>query len=718
MIPVLAEISIIDGLTIWQTRDNRVGTGFEIVPCDLETENADAYHRRLVGLMRSLDPNVLGRIKVKSESSYESLGDCSRSSSLSEVGYTRRSVYLFVEIMGEPMILGRLRELVSSNSENRDVQALLKVYELIRQSGLTTKPLSEDQIKSFFIIPNDNWVKGESSITNGTQRLGVLRLVKPSSQPISEETLAQAALSLPPPFEISVSFRRIDARRTRIDLERRLRQISSASDATTDNLKSSTVVALNQNLISGADLFEYEFLFILSRSSEAILSEDISKSQTGLSQFGDFQVETYGVAPSWLSTLIGNSQHVTLKEIDEVLSLMLPIWVYGENHPPVISKRALIVSREDRTVHAFDLLDQRYNVFNSLIVGTSGRGKSVLTGLLTRSLLNDPNVYVIKIDVGGSHSKECELYGGQEYILQLNQSSGINPFSLVKREDVSDSEKIGILSKFLGVLILEQGEVSFSKELRSQIEENINNYLTKAKEPSLQEFYDLQIKFPRRSLLKRWVKSGLYESAFSVSSETQGEKSRLRYFNFSQIFQASDPEFAQAGIAAVLAEFNIEALSSDGRRIVLICDETPFFIKTCFDFFKFSTANVRKYGHAVILITQLSTDLVVNGDTGIIENSPQRFLFSVDGDIESYRLRFGLSQKQVEIIRNIISVPGKYSQVYLQTGEMGRRLRIEITREEYWEHTSSQIDKQKLSKLRTAVPELSLKEAIRCLSAV
>lgn len=718
MIPVLAEISIIDGLTIWQTRDIRVGTGFEIVPCDLETENAEAYHRRLVGLMRSLDPNVLGRIKVKSEASNESLGDCSRSSSLSEVGYTRRSVYLFVEIMGEPMILGRLRELISSHSENRDVQALLKVSELIRQSGLTTKPLNEDQIKSFFISPNENWVKGESSISNGTQRIGVLRLVKPSSQPISEETLAHAALSLPPPFEITVSFRRIDARRTRIDLERRLRQISSASDATSDNLKSSTVVAINQNLISGADLFEYEFLVILSRSSEAILSEDVGKAQTSLSVVGDFQVETYGVSPSWLSTLIGNSQHVPLKEIDEVLSLMLPIWVYGENRPPVISKRALIVSREDRTVHAFDLLDQRYNVFNSLIVGTSGKGKSVLTGLLTRSLLNDPNVYVIKIDVGGSHSKECELYGGQEYVLQLNQSSGINPFLLVKRPDVSDSEKIGILSKFLGVLILEQGEVSFSKELRSQIEENINNYLTKAKEPSLQEFYDLQIKFPRRNLLKRWVKGGLYESAFSVSSEMREEKSRLRYYNFSQIFQASDPEFAQAGIAAVLAEFNIEALSNDGRRIVLICDETPFFIKTCFDFFKFSTANVRKYGHAVILITQLSTDLVVNGDTGIIENSPQRFLFSVDGDIESSRLRFGLNQKQAEIIRNIISVPGKYSQVYLQTGEVGRRLRIEITREEYWEHTSSQIDTQKLNKLRTAVPELSLKEAIRCLSAV
>jgi hypothetical protein len=49
--------------------------------------------------------------------------------------------------------------------------------------------------------------------------------------------------------------------------------------------------------------------------------------------------------------------------------------------------------------------------------------------------------------------------------------------------------------------------------------------------------------------------------------------SRLRYYNFSQVFQASDPEFAQAGIAAVLAQFNIDSIEANGKRLVLICDE-------------------------------------------------------------------------------------------------------------------------------------------------
>ena len=368
-------------------------------------------------------------------------------------------------------------------------------------------------------------------------------------------------------------------------------------------------------------------------------------------------------------------------------------------------------------LYGFDLFNQNYSVYNTVIVGTSGKGKSVLTGLLSQCLLNDPQISIIKLDVGGSHKKECEILGGQEYVLELNRPSGINPFSVLDIQ-CSDSEKIGILSRFLMGLITEQGELSFSKDLRSQI----SGYIKIAKDPSLQEFYDLCLQFPRRNLLKRWVKGGVYENAFRIDGCTKNENisqaNRLRYYNFSQVFQASDPEFAQAGLSAVLAQFNIETLIQDGRRIVLICDETPFFIKSCFDFFKFSTANVRKYGHAVVLITQLSTDLVVNGDTGIIENSPQRFLFSLDGQANEFKNRFNLSDKQINTIKNLKSIPMVSSEVFLQTQTSSKKLTIKVTKEEYWRLTSSKNDQIRLENLRSAVPELSLKEAIKCLAAV
>ncbi len=149
---------------------------------------------------------------------------------------------------------------------------------------------------------------------------------------------------------------------------------------------------------------------------------------------------------------------------------------------------------------------------------------------------------------------------------------------------------------------------------------------------------------------------------------------------------------------------------------MLICDETPFFIKSCFDFFKFTTANVRKFGHAVVLISQLSTDLIVNDDTGLIDNSPQRFLFSIDGNHINFQNRFGLELGHIDSIKKLRTIPGEFSECLLQTAQDSRKLTIKVTKEEYWRLTSSKEDNLKISSLRKAMPQLTLLEAIKCLS--
>ncbi len=354
---------------------------------------------------------------------------------------------------------------------------------------------------------------------------------------------------------------------------------------------------------------------------------------------------------------------------------------------------------------------------------------------------------IIKLDVGGSHSKECELFGGEEYRLNLENPSGINPFEVLN-VTASDNAKLGILSKFVGALISEQSEKFLSKSLRADLEARMRSYIeTNPPNPSLDDFVEKTPHFPRIDLLKRWSKGGMYERAFAAARSRRAEEqssvtepaksvqlqascfppprqSRLRYYNFSQIFEAADPEFAQAGIAAVLAQFNIEMLraAESGKRIVLICDETPFFIRSCFEFFKLTTANVRKYGHASVLIAQLSSDFVVQvdaggkEDVGIIESSPQRFFFSMDGEEKVFKERFSLNDEQIEQVKGLQSVVGVCSEVLFQTEEKTRKLTVKVTPEEYWRLTTSRVDKEKLMNLLAAVPGLSMREAIRCLA--
>lgn len=718
MIPILNTFINENGLTIFNTTDNVFGIGFELRCCDIESDDTDSFNHKLLSVIRALPANALARVKLKFSSKPVEELNSPRSSEAAEIGYMNRSCVFFIEI-GSHVGIGNmlLKNFIFKNSD-RAIESLLEIKSIIEQSGLLAKPLDETELKKYFLETNSNWRKTDNSVFDGKSHTGIIRLVKPKSDPISIHSLSNILRQINKDLTIDVCFRKIDSGKTKLELERRLKQTkNNKNDPTLQAMQDATVTLIQDSLSSGANVVDYEFIISLTRENTESLNNDLKNIEIVFNNFADFKVETFGASPSWYATLIGNDIHVPLKELDNVFTSFLPIWIKGEVTKPISNTRALAMLRQDNSLYHFDLFNQSYSVYNSLIIGTSGKGKSVLTGLISQALLKDSGISIIKLDVGGSHSKECELHGGHEFKFQLNQPSGINPFRILKDNEVSDSDKIGILSRFLTILILEQNEAFIAKTLRAQIEESVSKYIQTCGTPSLNEFYNKITEFPRRNLLKRWVKGGVYENAFSVGNlDEKTSDQQLRYYNFSQIFQASDPEFAQAGIAAVLVQFNYESLKTKNSRIILICDETPFFIKSCFDFFKFTTANVRKYGHAVILITQLSTDLVVNGDTGIIENSPQRFLFSVDGDINEFQKRFQLTSENIKTLKALKSVPKIQSEVLLQTSEYSKVLTIKITKEEYWKLTSNKQDKEKLDGLLKHVPNLTLKEAIKCLS--
>lgn len=714
MLPKLKKIIESNGLTFWQTTDNNIGTGFEIDHCDLESNNSKEFSDRLSLVLRTLNPNILGRIHLKCYRSTFVSSENSRSEAIDKLGYKSNRVYFYINHIPNSFDFQNLRNYFKIGfSENKEIEALLDVRSSFTSAGFRIVPLHEESIEHLFDYQVE-FYKNSKSVETPYNSFGIIRLTKQNPTELDLKSLS-SVLKRMSDFEVSVSFRRLSEAHSKLLMEKRLKQQKSQSDVSSKSVTLETEMYLKKQFETGIQLFETEFLILINRTTEEELHKELQNIIFSVNSFADFKIETYGVAESYIATHPASLQHVTLLESDETLPLMLPIFLESdvvERH----SLRSLSLFRNDRTLSNFDLFNPEFSCFNSVLVGTSGKGKSVLTGLLTRALLSDINVNVIKVDVGGSHSKECSLLNGSEYTLKLDEPSGINPFEVLKTK-ASDSEKISILSKFLSVLVQENGEISFSKELRSQIEDSVSEYiLTRAQNPNLDDFFSKAQTFPRRQLLKRWVKGGMYEAAFKTVDEQSSYKPRLRYYNFSQVFQASDPEFAQAGIAAVLAQFNIDCIEAQGKRLVLICDETPFFIKSCFEFFKFSTANVRKYGHAVVLISQLSTDLIVNGDTGIIENSPQRFLFSIDGSTTDFQKRFGLSNQQIESIKNLRSVPKAFSQVYLQLGEKGKTLSIFITPEEYWSLTSSQPDQIKLNNLLKVVPGLTLKEAIACLS--
>ena len=727
MYPEIIESIEIDGLVFCALSNGCIVTGIELQVVDTELSDLSAIEGQFSEFLKSLSTDVLMRVWLSSNASFDGSTAQSRSEAVSELGHVENRMKLFFELgaVSTKNFLSSLFRPVSraTSLENR-AQSLKASFDLngLSNSGLRFRSLRTHEIDDLLVKSNSPPPsKLPYGVDLGSQVVGVVRLVRQTSNMINVKSLALLKDSLPLPYEIRVSVRRLSSERSEVLLRKKTGQVSQGTDKISAQKYLDAQDQLEDVALFGGSLLETEVLVLLSREDEKEIRRDSDIAIQRLKPIGDWAFETFGAAPSFLSAQIGIDQHVPLLETDRALPSLLPIWTEGSStgFSPAAKPRSLTVHRRDQSLCSVDLFDSNYDNYSACIFGRSGRGKSVLTNLLTRALHFDPNVQIIKIDVGGSHSKETNLLGGEERSLSLTEPSGINPFSVLREREHSD-DVCNVLSGFLNVLLLEEGESILSKSMRGEIESAISRYsISRPMHPSIEDFYRFATELPRRELLARWTSKGIYKNAFrEIQSETGRSNSskRLRYFNFSQIFQANDPDFGQGGLAAVMAQFNLDLMFSKGKKLVFIADETPFFIERCFSFFKFSTANVRKFGGSFITIAQKSTDVIVNADTGIIENSAQKFLFSIDGDPEVFARRLKINNETIREIEALKSQKGVFSEVLFQDAYGSRVLRIQLSKDEYWRVTSSQDDNERIKLLMANIPGLTMAQAVRALS--
>lgn len=706
MIPRLDSIENFDEFAIWKTTDGITGVTCEIKPIDIETCDKTIEHRNLAAALKALPNGIVVKIETTCLLNEGPYLDSSRSKALSDIGFRKFDNLIHFQTNRNPFL-----ELLYRKRHGQ-IAPKLRIKHAVysfRELGISLRPISKDATKKLFSYGVAPWSLEKKYVLKGHSYLGVVRLFKPIGTEISCEAMGEALSKLPAPYKFTVQFQKTSREETQIGLQKRFRQSAGHGKVSTLKMEA-TESAISETTLHGAELFEYEMLLTIERETENDLSNALLEAAGVLRVFGDLIIETVGVGPSFLATLPGIGMHVPLLELSSTLPVFFPIWRNGTNLNSTLGN-SLVLHRRDQSLDEISLLNFSNQNANALIIGSSGKGKSALLGCLTESLLRDPQVKIIKVDVGGSHSKECELLGGEEYRLNLTTQSGLNPFSLIQ-EDRSETLR-SILGAFIETLVLEDGERHPPKSVRLEIDEVLKQLLETKDKPTIEGL--LKTNFSRRNLLSRWCEGGLYGKPFS--SPHSYTPARLRYFNFQDIFQAKEEDFARAVMASVLAVFNMEMLLDPDSRLILICDETPFFIESCFDFFKTSSANVRKFGGSVILVAQNSKHLALDGDTSLIENAQHRMLFSTDGSLREFQERFRLRDQDMALISSLHFLSGKYSEFLYQNDFQSKAMRLKLTPEEYWRVTSSQADRQKLKSLMGAVPGLSMKEAIRCLSA-
>jgi hypothetical protein len=721
----IVDTVIVDSYTVWVTDNGTLGVSLLVDLCDLERVGEDDVEAMYRDFFKSLQKDVFCRIQfIRDYGRESSLAHSTRRDALKELGHVEHALIISLETHNTNFfsLLFNARKSAKQGKTSLEglAQRLLRSFDLtaFRSLGVSFRSLNKDELESIF--PPELLVldvlKTKVGVDFGTTLTGVIRLWRPGSTFIGQGHLCGVLDSIGGTFEVRVLIRKKSA----VFAEGFLRRSSKRAEGMEDRIGAKKYLeaqeALEKVALGGQDLLEYEYLIIYQRATEEELRRDGSEIVAKLRSVGDFYLETVGSLPSLISAYPGAGFHVSLFETDENIGAILPVSTQGRGAFEFSkASGALHLHRRDGSIDEVHVFDPSFENHSMCVFGTSGKGKSVFTNLLTDSLLNDPKNYIIKVDVGGSHSRQTEMARGQEFVFSIDRPSNMDPFRYLNGSKYQ-KESVQILSSFLEVLLIDDNEIRLSKSLKQEIEESILKYAqARGERCGFEDFVNWSRDLPRREFLKRWVKGGVFENAFKCVGE-ELPVSRLRYYNFSEIFQAQDPDFSQAGFSAVMALFNFEGLLSKDRRLVFICDETPFFIKRCFNFFHLSIANVRKLGHSFITICQKSSDVVIGGDTSILDNSHIKVLFSVDGDEASFKKRLKVDDDIIHRIGSLQSVSGLYSEALVLDRSGARTFVIRISSEELLRYSTKKTDLIKIAEARKIAPHLNLSEILRCLS--
>jgi len=719
-IPELDNIESVNGVLLFGSVEGRYGTAYAMPAVDLESFDKEFKLSALQRIVQALPASIKLRVINSNTASNDLDFENPREESVKTTGHLEQNVILCFE-SALPSLLSRLTG--KANSFESFVSAL--PWSELRLLG--ANPLTREEIQELLFLKTSASVIKPRSIDFSTHTLGVIRLRKQGVCDVSEHTLAEALEKVALPFTLVATMTKISTTASEYRLRSQFAQHSTSTDPLSQIQQANAAHALEKTALEGNAQVAMEWLLVLRRTSEADLRRDLQDALSALAPLGDAMVETVGCAPSFVASLPTSKQHFTFIEYETTVIAYLPVFCFGASHKQQSSPRTLVLHRQNGSLHLFDQFSEAFLAYNAIISGKSGSGKSVLANALTEALLHDPKVHMVKIDVGGSYKKECQLFGGMEIGFSLDRPSGINPFKFAANlSNVNDATDT--LVKWLSTLVREESEKAVPKSLTVTLSQVIKSYIqSDSKASSLDDFFHRTPSFPRKELLTRWISGGVYENAFLASAQdTERHTSRYRYYNFESIQSAANSDYAEGVMAAVIAEINLEmfrlgsAANSD-KRLVLFCDETKFFIEKNAQFFLLTTANFRKFGHGVILITQKTNNFDLDSgsgrvDSGIILNSPIRFLLEQDVERDYLRDTFGLHDQH---LRAIVDQPyrGKdYREFVLQDDTGTRLVRLYLTPREYWRVTSTREDNDKLIQLQRNVPGLSLEEAIECLA--
>ncbi len=518
----------------------------------------------------------------------------------------------------------------------------------------------------------------------------------------------------------------------KLELGRRLAHSMASGAKNVSDIESesklTSIEELLRELMDGSErLVSMDFNVILWARDLAALDEktdEVLKAFRNLNQ-AEGLVETLAGVDAFFGAIpsaCAGFRHKKLKSSNA--AHLMPLYAcWKGNERPVC-----VLPNREGAVCAIDPFAPQLPAWNGLVFGQTGSGKSfTICQLMLQFYGQSPRPRIIWIDNGASSERLLEVLGGEFIDLTLESGIAMNMFDLESGEAKPSSSKIKLILAVLELILKDQEQKGLPKREKALLEEAIFAVYANAggRVPRLTDL---------RMLLAAHVEPEMRQFAqvlFSWTGETAYGKMLDRETNIKLTRDLVTIEIKGLtnhselkDILLLLLTSHIQDLAASDmtRPYLLICDEAERFFKSgdlAKQFIITCYRTWRKYRASIYCLSQNYRDFLSDPELAdaLLPNTTSVIILRQRKiDWKDFQEAFDFNDAQVETVKSLEIVKGKYSEFFYMQDENQAILRLVPEPLSYWICTTDGNDKARIQEMCRKYPELPKIEILKKLA--
>ncbi|MBX3034585.1 MAG: TraC family protein [Bdellovibrionaceae bacterium] len=607
-----------------------------------------------------------------------------------------------------------------SRSESLGVPALREEVGPLSQSIVSQLLLSDAEIK-------------RSAVQIGDSLFRVLTL-KTLPEGKTMAAMVDEFTKLPFHFWISQNLTILNQRKEieKLELSRRVAHSMASGAKNVSDLESesklSQIEELLRELLEGSErLVSMDFNVILWASDLSELEEktdEVLKAFRSLNQ-AEGLVETLAGFDAFLNaapSVCAGFRHKKLKSSNA--AHLMPLYAgWRGNERPVC-----VLPNREGSLFAIDPFAKSLPAWNGLVFGQTGSGKSfTLCQLMLQFYGQTPRPRIVWIDNGASSERLLEVLDGEFIDLTLESGICMNMFDLEPGEKEPSSAKIKLILAVLELILKDQDQKGLPKREKALLEEAIFEVYKRSPEripvlsdlKALLEAHSVREMTRFAQILFSWTGNTAYGKMLDRPTNIRMNKDLVTI----EIKGLTNHSELKDILLLLLTSFIQDAAASDMTRpYLMICDEAERFFKsgelskqfiiTCY-------RTWRKYRASIYCLSQNYRDFLSDPELAdaLLPNTTNVIILRQRKiDWKDFQEAFDFNDAQVEAVKSLEIVKGKYSEFFYMQDENQAILRLVPEPLSYWICTTDGNDKVRIQEMEQKYPGLPKIEILKKLA--